>query len=64
MKGLTNDYICSVINDMQYFTMIINATTFIKKIGWTLNPSQNIENSCLQCMHIVILNLLDHDIDL
>ena len=44
--------------------MMTNATIFIEKMGWTLYPSQNVGNSNLKSMHINILNLLGHDVDL
>ena len=63
-RGLTMDYICSLTNNVQCSSMMINAATFIEKMGWTLYPLQNVGNSDLKYMHIDIINLLDHDVDL
>jgi hypothetical protein len=63
-RGLIVDHICSFTNDVQCSLMMTNAATFIEKMGWTLYPSQSINNSDLQSMHIDILNLLRHDVDL
>jgi hypothetical protein len=46
-RGLTVDHISSFTNDVQCFLMMTNATTFIEKMGWTLYPSQSINNSYL-----------------
>jgi hypothetical protein len=63
-RGLTVDHICSFTNDVQCSLMMTNAATFIEKMGWTLYPSQSVSISDLQSMHIDILNLLGHDVDL
>ena len=43
-RGLTMDYICSLTNNVQCSSMMVNAAIFIENIGWTLYPSQNVGN--------------------